>query len=666
MKKGWIFAVIVLITRVIVAQDYQISFAILGDDETALDSVEVRYIEQNHKITFSGDDILHLFASKTGISGLNVYRPLEIYPNPFSEKAIIMFQNDHEGIIRVTLINMVGKTLVRKSLMQSAGKTIFEVSGLPTGAYLIRIDTETSVFSEMIFSNSTTEDHPNINIKGSLTNDATPKTSFKSLKGSEGIVDMQYHTGDTLSITGYRGTLNSEIKIVPVSSTTIRFNFSTNPEDIKRTAVITVEGGIMELSDESGNRITLNFPPGAVLDSTTVSLTLWGEYINLPIEKRHLRTFEISPSDMKLYKPLEISIEYSSAIDEIQQTALFYMHSESFITPTGDLTYSDDKRMMTATTYIPGNFAEGKMTLEQVNSQFDQLISYLGISWESTMKSTLEGSRPMFDGDLHKAIWDEWRANALGLLKLMDLRLGNGHYDELEEGEPTFEEEIELLCNNVVNKGVQEVLDLGFPENPCDRDYTLTIASMLQDMMLLGCDIIPKCEGCEHNPEYDRLYERYEETLVDCKSYLSIFSEINIGNGAMIVSTIGVVPLTLTTSNNDKGTVTGEGTLKVSGSANDDPCSTTIEGVTAVDVYGTRDAAYTYVLTVETYQDAMKTEVCPHNIVIKTPMISSGSREMIFSRANDYTVNIEEPIEGGTFKMDVTLFSPYASIPINK
>ena len=88
----------VLLSALVGAQDYQISFAVLDDNETVVDSIVVQNMEQGNSITVRGNDILHLLASNTGISDLNKSNEmLEVYPNPFTDRTSMVFQNAKQG-----------------------------------------------------------------------------------------------------------------------------------------------------------------------------------------------------------------------------------------------------------------------------------------------------------------------------------------------------------------------------------------------------------------------------------------------------------------------------------------------------------------------------------------------------------------------------------------
>ena len=271
MKKILLFSALALLSTIISAQDYQISFAILGDDETPLDSVVVHNFDQGKTITIRGNDILHLVASITGLTTLNASKGrIEVYPNPFSDRATVEFQNDKQGVVQLSLFDMAGELVAQNRLFYAAGKTIAELRGVPMGAYVIQIDTETSILSEVILSNVVSGKNPEIIFKGSENDAAASVPILKSSDSTGELIEMQYNVGDTLSLTAYLGNLISEVKNVPEASSTIHFDFHPKVEDIAVTEDITPYGGTLQVSDESGNLVTITFPPGAVMDTTTV------------------------------------------------------------------------------------------------------------------------------------------------------------------------------------------------------------------------------------------------------------------------------------------------------------------------------------------------------------------------------------------------------------
>lgn len=653
MKKSLLFSAMVLLSKVLVAQDYQISFAVSGENETIIDSVVVHNIAQGHLITLQGDDTLHLVASTSEIGVTRTPNErIQVYPNPFTNRANIVFPNAKQGSVQLSVFDMTGRIVTQKNFFRYEGKTVFGIGGLPAGAYVVQVKTEASVFSKVILSNDGSGNMPEIQPIGTGKDVAVAAYSLKSSNRTGEMVDMQYNDGDTLSFTAYLDSVSSEKKIVPVASSTLGFDFQTNKENISASADITVEGGSLMVTDESGNRIVLSFPPGAVMDTANVTLTLLGEDRDLSVDERQLRPFEISPVDISLYEPVTITINYNSPVSDIEKAVLFRIHSEEMLTPLGDQMYTDTS--VAATTLILGDFAEGKMTLEQLDAQFDLLVSSIGISWDSSQKSADGDHQTECDTRLHKAAWDDWKETIGAFITIFNQRNKLGYYNDLEEGQPSYEEEQEILCEKVVSMAVKQVLDQCIPDDPCDRDYAHTIASMVRGTELLGC------EGAT----FDQVGDRFDQLLLNCESFLTISSVLDIESGGLMISTSGTVPITVQMRRDSAAAVNGAGTLEVSGSGSGGgACTGTVSGESFVTVVGQRNAAYVYELQIFIEQNAWLTTVCPDGSTYVAPLVGEDVKVIHLSMANDFSYSEDEPVDEGQFIMDITLDNPYISLP---
>jgi len=423
------------------------------------------------------------------------------------------------------------------------------------------------------------------------------------------------------------------------------------------SANITEEGGTLRVSDEYGNTIKVNFPSGAVMETTQVFLTLSPSDMDLPIAERRTPVFEIRPSDISLYKPVAITVEYNTTISEIKKTGLFRVRTESWLTPLSDHTYADDNNSMTATTIFLGDFAEGKMTLDQLNTQFDLLVASLGIVWDKVNKVVAMSSEVSCNTRILKAIWDDSREAIGALLTIFDARNEHGYYSDPSDPEKnTFMQDQVLLCTNVVNPGIQMVLDQCIPDDICDnKDYKHTIGDMLLEANKLGCD-----EG----DTFNLLQERFDQMITDCGAYLEIDSELDVGPGILLMSTSGVVPLTMRTGSTGGAIIEGFGTLRLSGGGGFGECDSVVTGVVMAGVLGTRDGDNNYELTVLLEQCGDLTTTCPGDIgTTETPLAGSERREAILNSANGYTQTIEEPVEGGgLYTITVRLFNPTLSL----
>ncbi|MBN2273158.1 MAG: hypothetical protein JXR41_04680 [Bacteroidales bacterium] len=451
--------------------------------------------------------------------------------------------------------------------------------------------------------------------------------------------------------------MKKAFRFIVLCLTAIMFNVcSDDPEDVTGSddlstdADITAEGGILKVKDKSGNEISLTIPPGAVLETTHITLTLSPEDKNLPIDVRNVAVFEIKPVDINLYVPAEITIKYNTTVSEIEKTALFRLRSDEWLTPLGDHTYSSDNQSMTATTLFFGDFAEGKMTLEQINTQLGLLKASSDMKWKSTSGST-ENGQVYCDTQSHKATWDRYRDGIGSYLKYFKLLLLNGYYDE-----SLFEADLAFLCEKIVSRGMQEVLDMCVPDNLCDRDYKHTIGTMYRDMTLLGCCDNEACASLE---------ERFNQILINCGSYLIIDSQLVMDGAELVISTIGNVPLMMSTWSGNTAIVQGWGTCEVSGSGEYGVCMATVSGITNVDVHGNRDASGIYNLTIGTEQNATMLTQCG-DLGAETPLVGGDTRQVSLGPDNEYTVDIQEAVQGGSYTATITLMNPWTDLPGNR
>ncbi|MCP4310718.1 MAG: hypothetical protein GY790_05610 [Bacteroidetes bacterium] len=423
-------------------------------------------------------------------------------------------------------------------------------------------------------------------------------------------------------------------------------------EDISTTADITPYGGTMQLTDESGNVITLTFPPGAIRDTTTITLTLQGIHKELPVDERQIRAFDIQPSGLSLYKPAHISIQYNESISDIEESALFRIQSDQWLTPLSDHSYSDANSTITANTLILGEFSEGKMTIEQINAQLDLLIASLGISFKNAGVSATNNK--LSSGcEEYKAAWDNGLETALSFLKFFELREMRGYYDKLPPGEGSFEEDVQKVCSNIIEQAVAEVLKLGEPDDPCCSDYAHSIEGMMTAMS--GCG--------SQSSTFDQLNDRYNAVHSGCHTYLDITTELDVGSGGLLILTTGEVMLTLTGTGDGEATVSGFGELVVAGSGSaGGECNATISGQTFVKVTGTRDAAYVYKLTVEMSQVAMMTTVCPKHVE-QTNLTGGGAQMITLGPGEGFSLSEIEMIDEGTNTTQVSLHNPYIPVP---
>ena len=220
MKKSLFNKLLILIFTIISvqlrAQDYKISFAILGSDEVP-DSVQVANIDQNINLTLKGDNVLHL---------VNTW--LHIYPNPMQQNTTLEFYNTQEGNVSISIFDVEGRKLVQNSSVLSKGNCVYKLSGLGMGTFIVNISTNSSKLSAKVISIGESSLHPTIEL-------LEVKEQGNSLKSGylidANIVEMQYNEGERLKFTAYLKSMTSVQEDIPTSNKTITFDFSTDADD---------------------------------------------------------------------------------------------------------------------------------------------------------------------------------------------------------------------------------------------------------------------------------------------------------------------------------------------------------------------------------------------------------------------------------------------------
>jgi uncharacterized protein (TIGR02145 family) len=116
---------------------------------------------------------------------------------------------------------MTGKTLSAISVNLSGGLQAFEIRGLGTGIYLLKVTTETRVHQERLITHSQTHGKPQINYLGSFDHGLVAL----KMKSTKNIGVMQYNDGERLLIKGISGDYSHTKSLIPNESQNIDFEF---------------------------------------------------------------------------------------------------------------------------------------------------------------------------------------------------------------------------------------------------------------------------------------------------------------------------------------------------------------------------------------------------------------------------------------------------------
>jgi uncharacterized protein (TIGR02145 family) len=222
MKKIPIVLLLLLATFCLHAQDYNISFAGTGES-ASVGSVTVENLTQVTSITLSGTEILHLVGTSTALNPIlyDVDKTLHIYPNPMTENSIVEFVATAPGMTNIELFDITGKRIAVTQNRLTIAKHSYKVSGLSTGIYTIRINSDTYNYTGKLVSNGT----PGKEVRISYIGNNAIQVTAQKLKSATAEKTMQYTNGDLLKFTGSAGPYTTIMMDVPTGNKTLTFNF---------------------------------------------------------------------------------------------------------------------------------------------------------------------------------------------------------------------------------------------------------------------------------------------------------------------------------------------------------------------------------------------------------------------------------------------------------
>lgn len=192
-----------------IAQNYEISFRILGSEEQPT-TVKVENKTQNTEITLEGSNILNLVEDVTSrISNPNSTKNnnLTIYPNPIRNTSTLSFNNPETGEVMVNVINVKGENVARINKELPRGEVIFALEGFSTGCYVVNVSSKYYNSSLILQSKIEHKHAPSISL---ISNTHSTKSVLKSTALIAETIKMQYNDGDELKFTA---TINDRVSI---------------------------------------------------------------------------------------------------------------------------------------------------------------------------------------------------------------------------------------------------------------------------------------------------------------------------------------------------------------------------------------------------------------------------------------------------------------------
>lgn len=255
-----ILLVSILIIMKSSGQDYQISFAIIGTDETP-ETVVVENLDQHTELNMTGDDILHLKDQFTGsIHSKGDQRYFKVYPNPATEKVVIEFYQARDSEVRLEVTSTVGRKVISRCEKVPAGYNAFSLSGLSAGIYVAHLSFQDAeeTLSAVIISRFNAQSRPVAVLhQHAISGQLIGTDHKKSISAESEIIEMQYNSGEHLRFTGtFMDASDTIDDYVATQSETVSFLYEY---EVTFTVSDTVSGPISgALIDVSGQPLNTN------------------------------------------------------------------------------------------------------------------------------------------------------------------------------------------------------------------------------------------------------------------------------------------------------------------------------------------------------------------------------------------------------------------------
>ncbi len=208
--KNTILIISILVSMSAYSQDIIINFSAEGVS-TEIDYVKIENITQNKEITTTENSINLSIATKITDYQQNK-NSINIYPNPFMDKANIEFYSNKKQKINITILDITGKILVNENKNIEQGTQIYNFRAGKTGIYFILISGNDFKFNEKIISME-------------LFSGETRFTSFESNQNTKQAKNIFYEIGDQLIFTAYSSDYSSIISSSPTISNDYIFEF---------------------------------------------------------------------------------------------------------------------------------------------------------------------------------------------------------------------------------------------------------------------------------------------------------------------------------------------------------------------------------------------------------------------------------------------------------
>jgi uncharacterized protein (TIGR02145 family) len=230
MKISSLIILSVLLINNLFAQSYQINFAGSGAS-SSVDSVRVQNLTQCIDTVFAGNNILNL-TSLTAIENNEsfAYNNLKVYPNPSGGIYTLDLNTKNQSNAIVSIYDVCGRLILKGAFYIQAGNNSFSLTGLKCGVYFVKAEIEKDSYNYKLISNGLNGSVPQLkhsafNDNKNSTNNFPVRRRVPYSKSINSLINMPYHSGDLLKISGKSGIYRTVKMLTPTQSQTVTFNF---------------------------------------------------------------------------------------------------------------------------------------------------------------------------------------------------------------------------------------------------------------------------------------------------------------------------------------------------------------------------------------------------------------------------------------------------------
>nr|HPR61877.1 T9SS type A sorting domain-containing protein [Prolixibacteraceae bacterium] len=202
------------------AQNYLLNFKDANSGSFP-DSIYIENLSTNEVIALAGNQTLSL-VEKTAIANDHFFEKnsIKIFPNPFVDYCNIVFNMPRSGGILVNINDLTGKRIVSKELFIEQGLNNLSLSGLMMGAYIVNINSKSSLINEstLVFSRNNNGSEPKVELINFTSTNISKSQEVDFLENR-----FKYNDGQILLIKALFEDDITITTLVPTTDQTVEF-----------------------------------------------------------------------------------------------------------------------------------------------------------------------------------------------------------------------------------------------------------------------------------------------------------------------------------------------------------------------------------------------------------------------------------------------------------